>query len=412
MANIDVTSTLVAAGESAVAALLSTDPIVPLANKSVSKTYGDKTYNTGDTVKIKLQDQPQLPKQSNVIQLDPINQGEIDVTVLQWNTGLPMSGIEQEYNLGGMSQVKRELFNPRMESTAIQSAILIYDELVKSNNFFGTPGTALKTSSDWGLGTAILNDQLAHDTGLFAAMSNESMQETSGSLAAAFNPSKDSSIAYMQGRVKEAANLNMYATSLIPNHTNGSAVADGATGMSLSADVTTGSTTIAVDGGTANGTITKNSLIWIAGNFAVQPHTKKTLSTIRYFTVAEDVTLNGSGAGTITLRLPIYGPEDPKLQNSSVLPLNNAVVGIVGGASKTYEQALVFKKKSFELVGLRLPELFSLQAKRSSYDGIPIITTMYGDGTNYTQFVRWDCLLASVERQWRHIGRAFVREVA
>src|SRR6185295_1936066 len=113
------------------------------------------------------------------------------------------------------------------------------------------------------------------------------------------------------------------------------AVGNGTSGMIVGTNVTSGATSVAVTGGTSTGTITKDSLIWFKNRYAVQPNTKKTLSTLRYFNVTADVTLSG-GAGTITFYPPVYGPEAPKLQNISALPvITTDYVGIVGTASHT-----------------------------------------------------------------------------
>ena len=408
--NIEIISNLVA--EAGVDALISVEPVIPTMDKGLSATYKNKQFQSGDTIDIRIEDQPQMPVQSNVIQIDPVQQLEIPATVLQYNDGLLLGGIEEAYNLGGKDMVEERIARPRMKNMAVQAAILCYNELATCPNFFGTAGTALKTSADWGPGQAVLNDQLAMDSGLYCAMSNQSMNETAGSLAAAFNPTTESATAYMKGRVQMASNLNFYGTSNIPNHTNGSAVGNGTSGMAVGTNITSGATSVAVTGGTSTGTITENSLIYFKNAFAVQPNTKKTLSTLRYFTVTEDAQLSG-GAGTINFYPPIYGPEAPKLQNISVLPTTSAnqYVGIVGTASHTYEQAIVYKKNACAFIGLPLPKLIMQQTARSNYGGVEIVVSSGSDLLNYQNIMRWDILCTSKIRQWRHVARAFTRDL-
>jgi hypothetical protein len=407
--NLEIISTLVA--ERGVDALVSTEPVIATMDKGLSATYRQKTFQSGDTIKIRIEDQPQMPVQSNIIQIDPVQQLEIDATVLQYNDGLELGGVEELYNLGGKELVDERIAKPRMKNLAVQAAILCYNELATAPNFFGTAGTALKTSADWGAGQALLNDQLAMDTGLYCAMSNQSMNETAGSLAAAFNPTTESATAYMKGRVKEASNLNFYSTSNIPNHTNGSAVGNGTAGMVVGTNVTSGATSVAVTGGTSTGTITANSLIWFKNRFAVQPNTKKTLSTLRYVNVTADVTLSG-GAGTINFYPPLYGPEAPKLQNISALPvITTDYVGIVGTASHTYEQALVYKKNASAFIGLPLPKLVMQQTSRANLQGVEIVVSSGSDLMNYLNIMRWDMLCTAKNRQWRHVARAFTRDL-
>lgn len=407
--NIEIISNLVA--EEGVDALVSVEPVIPIMDKGLNATYTNQTFQSGSTINIRIEDQPMMPVQSNVMQVDPVQQLEIPVTVLQYNDGLLLGTLEEAYNLGGADMVKKRIVRPRMKNMAVQAAVLCYNELATCPNYFGTAGTSPKTSADWGVGQAILNDQLAMDDGLYAIMSNQNMNETAGSLAAAFNPSTESATAYMTGRVKEAANLNFFSTSNIPNHTNGSAVGNGTSGMVVATNVTSGATSVAVTGGTTTGTITKNSLIWFKGRMAVQPNTKKVLSTLRYVSVTADVTLSG-GAGTISFYPPLYGPEAPKLQNISALPvITTDFVGIAGTASHTYEQAIVVKKNAAAFIGLPLPELIMQKNSSASLEGVKIMVASGSDLTNRQNMTRWDILCAAKIRQWRHVARAFTRDL-
>lgn len=396
--------------ETGVDALISVEPVIAIMDKGLSATFEQKQFQSGDTIRIRIEDQPMMPKQGNVIQIDPVQQQEISATVLQYNDGRLLGAVQQEYYLGGTERVNERIFKPSMKNMAVQAALLCYEELSTAPNYFGTAGTAPKTAADWAVGQALLNDQLAMDEGLYAIMSNQTMAETAGDLATKFNPTSDSATAYMKGRVKQAANLNFFSTSNIPNHTNGSAVGTGAAGMALSANIASGGTSCTVSGGTSTGTITENSLIYFAGRYAVQPNTKKRLSTLRYVNVTADVTLSG-GAGTINFYPPLYGPEEPKLQNISVLPVSTDYVGIVGTASHTYEQAIVVKRGASAFIGLELPDLTMQKTSESSVEGVKIKVTAGSDITNFQNIIRWDMLCTAKNRQWRHIARAFTRDL-
>ncbi len=408
--NIIAISNLLA--KKAVEALISTEPVLPTAYKGDAQTFENRDFQSGETIDVRRADQPMMPIQSNVIQIDPIINSTFPVTVLQYNDGMQISGVAQQYAIGGMDRVTEEIAKPRGRNLAVKASILCYEALGMSMNFVGTPGSPLKTAADFGLVQASLNDQLAMNDGLYCALSNQSMSEVAGDLAKAFNPTKDSATAYMDGMVQQAMNLSFFSTSNIPNHTNGDAAGNGTSGAAVGTNITTGAKTIAVTGGTSAGTYTKGSLIYFKNGFAVQPNTKKTLSTLRYFTVAEDVTLSG-GAGTINVTEAIYGPENPKLQNISVLPTTavSQYIGLVGTASHTYEQAVWYKKKAFGFLGLRLPDLFALDASNASYEGVPIKVHAFADGTNYLNMMRWDGLFASYIREWRHCGRSFTRDL-
>jgi hypothetical protein len=412
MADTVVITELVA--EAGVDALISEEPVLQILDKGIAKEYEQRRYQTGETVSIRLEDQPLMPKQSAVIQLDPIVQGKVDVTVLQWNDGYNLTSIEEDLQLGGAERVRERILNPRLKNMAVQSALIAYEELVTCPGFFGTPGVVPKTATDWSLAQAALKDQLSGNSGLFAIMSNQTMAETSGDLAKAFNPSEDSSVAYMKGMVKMAGGLNFFDTSNIPNHTNGTGAGNGLAGMAVSVNPLTGATTVSVSGGTANGVITKNSLIWFKGGYEVQPNTKSTLARLRYFRVTADVLLSAGGAGSIPVFPAIVGPENKKLQTISVLPTTaaNQFVGVVGDVSSTYEQAIIMKKNAACFVGLSLPDLISAKVSTANYEGVEVKASMMGDIVNYQNIVRADILVAAKIRQWRHVYRTFTRKLS
>jgi hypothetical protein len=414
MSDIVTISTIVC--RTAVDALISVDPILPIMDKSVAKDYEQKEYNTGDIVYIRKKDQPQRPRQSSDISLDPIQQDQIAVQVLQYNTGFQLGGLQEAYYIGGEDRVRSEMVKPKTETMATECALLCYNELCSAPGYFtpaasGIPAiTALKTATDWAYGQAALNDQLANDTGLYAIMSNMTMAETSGDLAKAFNPTKESATAFMDGRVKSAMNLNFYSTANLPLHTNGSAVGstNGSSGFKVGTNATSGATTIALTGGTTSGVVSANSLIYFWGIYEVQPHTKYQLSRIRTFNVTADVTLS-SGAGTLTVSPAMYGPENKKMQNMTALPTTAHYVGIVGAASTTYEQAVVMKKGASSFIGLSLPDLEGQKVSTDNYQGVEVKVSAGSDIRAYNNLVRMDMLVAAKNRQPYHIYRAFTR---
>lgn len=397
-----------------VKALISTEPIIALMDKSYNAEYEQRTYQTGDTINIRIEDQPMTPAQSNVIQIDPVIQTQFSSTVLQYNDGYELSGLFELYSLGGEKLVAERVGEPRMKNMAVTSAVNCYTTIAMAMNFVGTAGTPLVNATDFGKARAILMNQLAQDD-LFCAMSPDDMALVAGDLATKFNPTSDSSLAYLKGMVKEAVGFGFYETTNIPIHINGDAVGTGTANMAIGTPVTTGSNTVAVTGGTSAGWITKGSLIYFATQStapnvnAVQPNTKTPLSTLRYFTVAQDVQLSG-GAGTITLTQAIYGPENNKLQNSTVLPTTQ-FVGIVGTASHGYRQMLFMKKKASAFFGLRLPDLIMQKVTSMTWEGVEIKVSAGSDLTNYQNIMRWDILITSVILQWRWVARAFTADL-
>src|SRR5574341_412390 len=177
-ANVEAISQLMA--EEGVKALISKEPVIATADKGYNATFQDSNYQSGDTINIRIDDQPGMPSQSNVIDVDPIVQSEIPATVLQYNKGVSWGAVEQALRLGGMDRLKERVLRPHAENMAVQAAIICYAELGTCMNFFGTPDWKPKTAAEWGQGQAIVNDQLAMSEGLHLAMSSQSYSESYG----------------------------------------------------------------------------------------------------------------------------------------------------------------------------------------------------------------------------------------
>jgi hypothetical protein len=390
------------------------DPITKLMNKSYAAEFGMKTYQTGDTLRIRIEDQPAMPVQQTTQVIDPIVQQEISATVLNWTTGWNINTAFESLNLGGKDKL-RETLKPRTMNMATQAALICYQELLTCPGFIGTPGTAFKTATDFGKARAALKDQLAMQ-GLYAIMTPDSMGDIAGDLADKFNPSKDSSVAYLDGEVLRSAGLNFYETpNMAQYHTNGTAAGTGTAGMYLSVNPASGATTITVAGNTVSaGTITKNSVINIPGVYEVNPQTKAQLGRLRNFTVTALTELSGGG-GTISIFPPIYGPENPKLQTCSKLPVvsgTSTYVAIQGEPSGVYEQMLFMRKGSSAFISCKQEDLIMAQNGISEYEGVIVQTSAAGNITNRQNTGRIDLLATARNTQWRHQYRAFVKRVA
>ncbi|MES2367603.1 MAG: hypothetical protein V4563_17135 [Pseudomonadota bacterium] len=421
MANIAAISQLTA--EKGIEALKAdTDPLLKVVDKTYSKTFADKTYQSGATVRIRVEDQPAPPQNQTAFSNDPILQTERTITASNWTTGLEVGAQFENLDIGGEDLLENRVNKARMSRMATQIAQIGYDSLrYGQRTVTSVPaGTALKTASDFGNYQAAMADMMANDD-LYVAMQPADMAGIAGDLATRFNPTQDSATAYLRGVVKESMNMNFYSTTLIPFHTNGSAAGTGTAGMYLSVNVASGDTSITVAGNTvASGTITKGTIIYFPGNGIdtganeVNPVTQQQNGNGAAFTVAADVTLS-SGAGVITLTQAIYGPEQPKLQNVSRLPTVSgtaAYVQIYGTPSHTYRQMFFFRKESsLAMVGLKSAELIRADNGIAYYDGMPLQTRASSDVLNLVNIMRVDFLGGAAIKQYRHCMRAFTKDM-
>lgn len=160
---------------------------------------------------------------------------------------------------------------------------------------------------------------------------------------------------YDDAYIGNALGMDWFKEQLIYRHTNGNDVTGVAVEVSVAA-TSEGMTALGIDGLTnTTGTLTKGTVFTIDGVYAVHPKTKQTLGFLKQFThVGSDITANGSGQGTITLNQPIYSSSSGSLQNVSALPADEAAITIIGSASTTYKQSLVWHKKAFRVATVPL----------------------------------------------------------
>ena len=143
-----------------------------------------------------------------------------------------------------------------------------------------------------------------------------------------------------------------------------------ATGGSTSAAVTTeGATTIAITGAGSAGTIKAGDVFTVADCYAVNPQTRESTGSLFQFVATADVTLDGSGAGDITVA-PIYSASTA-LATVDSLPGNSKAVVFVGAASTQYPQNLVYHKDAitFATADLMMPQGVDM-ASRQVHNGI------------------------------------------
>ncbi len=412
--NITVVSDI-ASAKMVEALIADPDALLKNCDKSYSSDFEQKTFSpSGGSIQIPVADQPQMAAQQVAFRNDPLAMRQVPLTYANYTTGLEIGAINETFDAGKavMTQTNKD----RMKSLAAKMAQIGYTSLYGTGSFVSsiTAGTAIQTSTDVGKFRSALANMYAMD-GLKMAAAPEDVNLLAGSVAAAFNPTAVSSEAYKEGVVGRVASVDIYESTLIPYHTNGSAVADGLTGMSLAADVTSGATSITVTGGTSSGTITAGTIFYFSGNGVttganeVNPLTRANLGSKMGFCVAADVQLSG-GAGTITFTQAIYGPEAPKYQNVTRLPTASPTqyVAIYGAASTTYRQAFFFRKESaLAMVGLKRADLIMNQNGEANWEGLPIQTAAIGDANNLVNMYRIDFLGGCAVKQYRHVRRAF-----
>jgi hypothetical protein len=129
----------------------------------------------------------------------------------------------------------------------------------------------------------------------------------------------------------------------------------------------------------------------VADCYAVNPQTRESTGSLFQFVALADVTLNGSGAGNITVA-PIYSAAEA-LATVDALPGNGKDVTFVGAASGQYAQNMVYHKDAITLAtaDLLMPQGVDM-ASRAVHNGISLRIVRQYDINNDKMPCRIDVL--------------------
>jgi hypothetical protein len=129
----------------------------------------------------------------------------------------------------------------------------------------------------------------------------------------------------------------------------------------------------------------------VADCYSVNPQTRESTGSLQQFVVLADVTLNGSGAGDLTVAATYSANHALATVNS--LPGNSKAVVFVGAASTAYPQNLVYHKDAitFATADLLLPQGVDMAA-RAVHNGISLRVVRQYDINNDRMPCRIDVL--------------------
>jgi hypothetical protein len=129
----------------------------------------------------------------------------------------------------------------------------------------------------------------------------------------------------------------------------------------------------------------------VADCYAVNPQTRESTGSLFQFVVTVDVTLNGSGAGNLTVA-PMYSASNA-LATVNSLPATSKAVTFVGATSSQYPQNLVYHKDAitFATADLMMPQGVDM-ASRQVHNGISMRIVRQYDINNDRMPCRIDVL--------------------
>lgn len=110
--------------------------------------------------------------------------------------------------------------------------------------------------------------------------------------------------------------------------------------------------------------------------------------------ITEGVTLDGTGAGVVTVASAAINETDGQYNNISTALASGDVFTIQGAASTAVQPSLFYHEQAFGIGTVSLPKLHTWDTRFTTEDGFSIRMTMYSDGDANTQSVRFDLLPA------------------
>ena len=357
-------------------------------NRQYDDSFAVEGAKIGSSLRIRLPDRV-LVTDGAALQTQDDNEQYTTLTVSsQKHVGINFTSAELSMQLDDFAD---RVLKPRISQLASSIDADVANVFASVGNSVGTPGTTPATALVMLQAQQKMNEAAAPMSPRYLTVNPAANAALVNGLSGFFNPSDSISRQFKSGMMGENVlgyeEVNM--SQSIKAFQVGSRTATGGT---TSAAVTTeGATTIAITGAGASGTVKAGDVFTVAGCFAVNPQTRESTGSLFQFVALADVTLNGSGAGTITVA-PMYSAAHP-LATITILPGNGNNVVFMGAASTTYPQNIAYHKDAFTLAtaDLILPQGVDM-ASRANHNGISMRIVRQYDINNDRMPCRVDVL--------------------
>jgi hypothetical protein len=357
-------------------------------NRQYDDSFAVEGAKIGSTLRIRLPDRA-LVTDGAALQAQDDNEQYTTLTVAsQKHVGINFTSAELTMQLDDFAE---RVLKPRISQLASTIDADVANVFKQVGNSVGTPGTTPATALVMLQAQQKLNENAATMSPRYLTVNPAANAALVNGLSGFFNPQDVISRQFKNGMMGEQVlgydEVNM--SQSIKSFTTGSRTATGGT---LSAAVTTeGATSIAITGAGASATVKIGDVFTVADCFAVNPQTRESTGSLFQFVATADVTLNGSGAGTITVA-PIYSASNA-LATVDVLPQSGKAVVFIGAASTAYAQNIAYHRDAiaFATADLLLPQGVDM-ASRAVHNGISLRVVRQYDINNDRMPCRVDVL--------------------
>jgi len=274
----------------------------------------------------------------------------------------------------------------------------------------GTPGTGVTTWSDVSRAQAEMESRgIPMDADWFYVMSPFTaniLADVQNSLSSGSNRLVDN--AWERAQVSDRlAGMRTMRSNALKSFTSGaSADRIGALSATPVATYVTAKDTmtqsLAVDSLTNDGTILAGDVLEVTGRRQLNLSTRETMidntgTTLLWrAVVTADVTLNGSGAGTVVATGPAIRETNGQYNTVDGALVSGDIVTILGATAELRQPNLIYHPQAFGLGTVKLDKLFNTDTVATTEDGFSIRVSKYSDGDANVQKVRFDLLPAFI----------------
>lgn len=288
---------------------------------------------------------------------------------------------------------------------------------------FGTPGTAVDAWTDVAYANAHLDEIGVPSTGPRYYQLNSFSGAALASAQTGINNEGLVRTAWNSAMVSSpVANMTVLKSNALKSITSGTA-SDRAGTLAANPDVTwaaakdTMQQSLSVAGFTANATIKAGEVIELTGRYQVNPRNSNIMidetgaQILWRWTVVSDVTLSGTGTGTVTVtNAAIYDTaSNRQYDNIDSAPVSGDVITILGAASTVYKPNLAYHKDAFSFATIQLPKLYATDGTYQSSDGLTFRVSKFSDGLANKQIMRVDMVPAFGVSNPMHAMRCYGR---
>jgi hypothetical protein len=357
-------------------------------NRQYDDSFAVEGAKIGSTLRIRLPDRA-LVTDGAALQVQDDNEQFTTLTVAsQKHIGVNFTTAELTMQLDDFAD---RVLKPRISQLAASIDADVANAFQTIGNSVGTPGTTPSTSAVLLAAQQKLNENAAVMSPRYATVNPAANAGLVEGMKGLFNPTDTISKQFKNGLMGTGVlgfdEINM--SQSIKQFTTGTRNA--ATGSTSAAVTTEGATTIAITGAGNNLTIRAGDVFTVNGCFAVNPQTRESTGSLFQFVALSNVSLGGSGEGTITVA-PIYSANHA-LATVTSLPANSQAVVFVGAGNTQYAQNLVYHKDAitFATADLLLPQGVDM-ASRQVHNGISLRVVRQYDINNDRMPCRIDVL--------------------